>query len=126
MAVSQVNAGRKNQLSFEIAGSKASLAWDGENPNELWVGRRDRGNEIIIKDPSLLTGAARHHASYPGGHAEGFPDTFKQLYRAVYDYLAAGDFSAPKPYPTFADGHQEVVLCEKILASHRERRWLDV
>jgi predicted dehydrogenase len=126
MAVSQVNAGRKNQLSFEIAGSKASLAWDGENPNELWVGRRDRGNEIIIKDPSLLTGRAQRHASYPGGHAEGFPDTFKQLYRAVYDYLAAGDFNALKPYPTFADGHHEVVLCEKILASHRERRWLDV
>lgn len=126
MNVSQVCAGRKNQLWFEIAGSKSTIVWNGERPNELWIGHRDRPNETLIKDPSLLMGMAAQHADYPGGHAEGFPDTFKQLYRSIYNYLAAGDFSQPKPYPTFEDGHHEVVLSESILKSHQQRSWVDI
>lgn len=126
MNVSQVHAGRKNELTFEIAGSKAAIAWNGERPNELWIGHRDRPNERLLKDPSLLDESVLPYANYPGGHNEGFPDTFKQLYRAVYGYLDAGDFDQPKPFPTFEDGHHEVVLCEAILQSHRERRWIDV
>ncbi len=124
MSVSQVSAGRKNALTFEIAGSKSSLAWNSENPNELWIGHRDRPNEILIKDPSLMSENGRFFASQPGGHAEGFPDTFKQLYRAVYGYIERGDFSAPKPFPTFEDGHQEVLLCEAIARSNHERVWV--
>lgn len=123
--VSQVNAGRKNQLTFEIAGSKGSVAWDAERPNELWLGHRDRPNELLLKDPSLLNAAGRRYADYPGGHNEGFPDTFKQLYKAIYGYLDAGQFDAPRPFPTFEDGHHEVVLCDAILASHQQRRWVE-
>jgi predicted dehydrogenase len=126
MSVSQVNAGRKNQLTFEIAGSKGAIAWDSERPNELWLGHRERANESLLKDPSLLGDTARMYANYPGGHNEGFPDTFKQLYRAIYGYIQVGDFSKPKPFPTFEDGHHEVVLCDAILASHREHRWVDI
>lgn len=126
MNVSQVNAGRKNQLSFEISGSKGSIAWDSEQPNHLWLGYREKPNEIVIKDPALLSETARYYASYPGGHAEGFPDTFKQLYRAIYGYLAAGDFNKPKPFPTFEDGHYEVMLGDAILTSHKERRWIEI
>ncbi|HVO71754.1 MAG TPA: Gfo/Idh/MocA family oxidoreductase [Aggregatilineaceae bacterium] len=126
MMVSQVNAGRKNRLSFEIAGSKSALAWDSERPNELWIGHRERANEHVLRDPSLLAEGARAYTNYPGGHNEGFPDTFKQLYRAIYNYLEAGDFSKPRPFPTFEEGHDEVVLCEAILQSHRERRWVNV
>ncbi len=126
MNVSQVSAGRKNRLGFEIYGSKASLAWNSERPNELSLGYRDKANELILKDPALLHDAVLPYTNYPGGHTEGFPDTFKQLYRAIYGYLAASDFSAPKPYPTFQDGHDEVMLCEKILQSHQEQRWISV
>jgi len=126
MAVSQVTAGRKNQLSFEIAGSKGSLAWDGERPNELWLGRRDGPNQHLLKDPSLLGDLARGYTSYPGGHNEGFPDTFKQLYRAIYGYIQAGNFSAPRLFSTFEDGHEEVMLCDAILESHRQRRWVEI
>jgi len=126
MNVSQVSAGRKNRLTFEISGSKGALAWDSETPNQLWLGHRDKPNELLIKDPALMDASVAPYTDYPGGHTEGFPDTFKQLYRAVYDNIEAGDFNAPKPFPTFEDGHFEVLLCEKILQSHRERRWLDV
>ncbi len=124
--VSQVTAGRKNCLRYEIAGSERALAWCSEQPNELWIGHRDRPNESLLRDPSLLSDKARRFTNYPGGHNEGFPDTFKQCFRAFYDYIKAGDFSAPATFPTFADGHREIVLCEAILQSHREGRWVPV
>jgi predicted dehydrogenase len=124
--VSQTTAGRKNCLRFEIAGSQQSFAWNSEAPNELWIGHRDRPNEILIRDPALMSASARAIASYPGGHNEGFPDTFKQLFRSFYGYVAAGDFTAPPPFPTFADGHREVLLCEAVLRSAREGRWVEV
>ncbi len=124
--VSQVCAGRKNCLRFEIAGSAASLAWNSEHPNELWIGERDRPNELLLRDPALLQPSVRPYANYPGGHNEGFPDTFKQLFRAIYGYLDRGDFTAPRPFPTFADGHREIVLCQAILQSQRMRAWVNV
>jgi len=124
--VSQVNAGRKNCLRFEIAGSKKALAWNSEAPNELRIGHRDQPNESLVRDPALVGDAARQYITYPGGHNEGFPDTFKQLFRAFYGYIDAGDFSAPPTFPTFADGHREIVLCEAILNSHKQQAWVKV
>lgn len=124
--VSQVTAGRKNCIRVEIAGSRSSLAWDSEHPNEMWLGYRDRPNEVLMRDPALLNPNIRLFANYPGGHNEGFPDTFKQLFRAIYGYIEAGDWQAPRPFPTFADGHKEAILCEAILQSHREQRWVKV
>jgi predicted dehydrogenase len=121
-----VSAGHKNQMQWEINGTAASLGWQGENPNELWFGRRDGPNEIIAKDPSLMQADVRGVASYPGGHAEGYPDTFKQLFKAVYRYIAQGDYTAPAPFPTFDDGRTEIVLCDAIQRSARERRWVSV
>lgn len=124
--VSQVTAGRKNCLRWEIAGSRCALDWCSESPNELWIGHRDVPNELLIRDPALVGERARMAIHFPGGHNEGFPDTFKQCFRAFYGYLAAGDTSAPRPFPTFEDGHREVVLCEAILNSHREGAWVTV
>jgi len=126
LCVSQVTAGRKNCLRFEIAGSKQALAWNSEQPNELWIGRREVANELLLRDPSLIGEAARSAVSYPGGHNEGYGDTFKQCFRAFYGYIAAGDFTAPPPFATFADGHREIVLCEAILRSAREGGWVNL
>jgi predicted dehydrogenase len=124
--VSQVTAGRKNCIRYEIAGSNSALAWNSESPNELWIGRRDKPNEMLIRDPALVGQLARGFLNYPGGHNEGFPDTFKQCFRAFYSYIAAGDFAAEPLFPTFAQGHREVVLCEAILQSHRQQSWVSV
>lgn len=124
--VSQVTAGRKNCLRYELAGEKAALAWISENPEVLWIGRRSGPNELLMRDPSLLSPPARAAVGVPGGHAEGYPDTFKQHFRAFYGYVQRGDFSAPPPFATFEDGHREVVLCEAVLESHRKGGWVDV
>ena len=126
LTVSQVSAGRKNRLWFEIDGSEGSLAWDQEQPNVLWMGGRKEANRYLIKDPSLMSPEARGYAAYPAGHAEGYPDTFLQLFRDLYGYIAAGDFKAPRPFPTFESGHYEVQLCELIGLSSKERRWVEV
>jgi predicted dehydrogenase len=126
LSVSQVSSGRKNRLFFEISGSDSSLVWNSERPNELWIGHRSQPNQLLMKDPSLLAPEAVATASYPGGHNEGFPDTFKQLYKKVYDYILAGDFNAEPDFPTFADGHYEQVLCEAIERSAKEGKWVDV
>jgi predicted dehydrogenase len=126
VTVAQVCSGRKNRIFFEINGSKSSLVWDGERPNELWIGNRTAANQVLMKDPSLLTPEARETAAYPGGHNEGFPDTFKQLYKKIYNYIFAGDFSQKPDFPTFADGHYEMVLCEAIERSAKENTWIKI
>lgn len=126
LTVGQVCSGRKNRLYFEINASKSSLAWDSERPNELWVGHRTQPNQIIMKDPALLSPEARAVTSYPGGHNEGFPDTFKQLYNKVYNYILAGDYTKTPDFPTFADGHYEMQLCEAIERSAKEKVWTKV
>lgn len=123
--VSQVSAGRKNCLRFEVAGGKGSLAWNSERPNELWLGHRDKPNELLLRDPALLRPPANRYAATPGGHNEGFVDTFKQLFRAIYEYIEGGDRET-RPFASFADGHREAALCEAILQSQRSEQWANV
>jgi len=122
--VSQISAGRKTRLWFEVDGSEGSLAWNSEDPNTLWIGRRREPNQEMIKDPSLMSPEARGYAAYPGGHAEGYPDTFVQLFKDFYVYLEAREFSRPRTFPTFETGYDEMRLCEAIAQSARERRWV--
>ena len=126
MTVSQVSAGRRARLWFEIDGTEGSLAWNSEEPGTLWIGRRNRANEELPKDPALLSPQARRYASYPGGHAEGYPDTFVQLFRDFYEYIEAGDLKAARTFPTFETGNEEMVLCEAIEQSSRSRAWVAV
>lgn len=124
--VSQTTAGRKNCLRYEIAGAQSALYWNSENPNNMWLGYRDKPNEQLMRDPGLLSETVRPFANYPGGHNEGFPDTFKQCFRAFYSYIEKGDIRATPPFPTFAEGHHEIVLCEAILKSHRGKSWVEI
>jgi predicted dehydrogenase len=123
MTVSQVSAGHKASLTFEIDGSEGSLAWNSESPNQLWMGHRNQANQELLKDPSLMMPVARGYAAYPGGHIEGYPDTFVQLFKDFYAYIEEGGGSPPT-FPTFQTGHDELMLCEAIAQSARERRWV--
>ena len=125
VTVSQVSAGRKNRLSLEIAGSKQTFSWCSETPNELWIGKRDGANEILLRDPSLVDASSRSLISFPGGHNEGFPDTSKQMFKEVYQEIRFGRSSSPE-YPTFKTGLRELVLCEKIIESNRRQVWVEV
>jgi predicted dehydrogenase len=124
--VSQVTAGRKNCLRWEIAGSKQALSWDSEQPNEMWIGHRDQPNQLLSRDPALMHRRAAEFASYPAGHNEGFPDSFKQLFTDFYRAIEDQSFQTRPSFPSFADGHREILLCEAILKSAQEDRWVQV
>ena len=126
LTVSQVSAGRRNRCSFEVDGARASLAWDSERPEELWIGHRERPNELLLRDATLMTPAAAAATSLPGGHAEGFADTFRELYRAVYRAVEAGGPPPQPDYPTFADGHDEALIADAVAASARTGQWATV
>ena len=126
LTLSQASPGRKNYLWWEIDGSQASLHWEQENPNELWVGHRMRPNEVILKDPALMQPGAREYAAFPGGHAEGYPDTFTRLQCDFYRYIQEQDFSRPPLFPSITDGHRALVYCEAILKSYRENCWVNL
>jgi predicted dehydrogenase len=126
VAVSQISPGRKNSLQWEIDGSTAAAAWDSETPDHLWLGRRDEPNEILLRNPALMGPAGRAAAALPGGHVEGFADTFGALFRAIYADVADGRPSPNPPYATFADGHDEMLVNDAIAESARLERWVDV
>jgi predicted dehydrogenase len=126
--VSQVTPGKRNGLTFEIDAGAVSLAWDQEHPNALRIGRRDRANEVLVRDPALLSPAAAALAHYPGGHEEGWPDGLKNLfldfYAAVEEHSSGG--RRESSVATFADAHRITRAVEAILESNREGRWADV
>ena len=117
VSVSQISAGRKNSLQWEIDGSTSAAAWDSETPDHLWLGHRDRPNETLLRNPALMGPAGRAAAALPGGHVEGFGDTFGALFRAIYADVLAGGPSERPPYATFADGHDEMLVNDAIAAS---------
>ncbi len=124
--VTQVSAGHKNRLTYDIATSDAAYEFNSERPNELMIGRRGAPSEFLLKDPALLTGLPAPYVNYPGGHNEGFPDTFKQCFRSFYDAILAGDAENPAEslYASFEDGLRELVICDAIIQSHAEQRWV--
>jgi predicted dehydrogenase len=126
VAVSQVSAGRKNSLQWEVDGSSGAAWWDSETPDHLYLGHRGRPNEILQRGAELMNPTGVAATSLPGGHVEGFGDTFHALFREVYSAVLVGQPPKDPVYATFADGHHEMVVGDAIAQSAREGRWVDV
>jgi predicted dehydrogenase len=126
MAVSQISAGRKNSLQYEVDGSNSAVAWDSEQPDSLWIGHRGRPNELLQRDFALLNEQGRSAEALPGGHVEGFFDTFAAAFRAVYADISTGQMREDPPYATFVDGHEEMLVGEAVALSARESRWVQM
>jgi predicted dehydrogenase len=126
VAISQLSPGRKNGLAYQIDGSSSAVAWDSEQPDSLWIGHRDRPNELLLRNPALMNAAGAAASRLPGGHVEGFADTFGAVFTAIYDDVVAGAPSASPRYATFAAGHEEMRIGDAILASSHSGRWTQV
>lgn len=124
-SVSQVAAGWKCSLAVGIYGSEGSVRWDMQDPNILHIGRRDTPNEARQRcAPGFMEDVA-NFTDYPGGHAEGFPDSHKMHYRAIYEHIASGK-KTPLIFATAQDGHDEVRICEAILKSNAGQKWVTI
>ena len=126
VAISQLSPGRKNSLVYEIDGASSAVAWDSEQPDHLWIGHRDRPNELLLRNPALMNAAGSAAARLPGGHVEGFADTFGAVFAAVYADVMAGAPSRSPAYATFADGHEEMLVGDAVLESSRTGTWVQV
>src|SRR5918993_2074178 len=126
VSISQLSPGRKNSLVYQIDGSSSAVAWDSEQPEQLWIGHRDQPNELLLRNPALMNEAGRTAARLPGGHVEGFADTFGAVFSAVYTDIAAGGPSPEPRYATFAAGHEGMLILGAVLASARTGAWAPV
>ena len=126
MSTSQINMGRKNSLQWDIAGAKASAAWDSETPDHLFIGHRDGPNQTLMRDFTLMNPTGVAAATLPPGHVEGFADSFCNFFRAVYADVAAGGRQPNSTWATFEDGHYEMQFCDAVVISAREQRWVDL
>jgi predicted dehydrogenase len=125
-SVSQVSAGRKNRLSFEINGSEKSVAWDQEVPQQLWIGHRAQANQTLSDDPGLMNRDAADSAHFPGGHIEGWPDAFKNMMAQFYRAVQTGVMPKKPLFATFHDGANVMYIIDAIVKSHQQQRWVSV
>jgi predicted dehydrogenase len=119
--ISQVSAGRKNHIVFELEGTKKAIWWDHERPNELMTGNRNVPNQLMFKDAVQMDDDIKDYAHYPAGHNEGYPTCVKNFCRNVYRHIA--DRSRKIDFATFADGHNADVIVEAVMKSHKTQRW---
>ncbi len=123
VVISQVSAGRKNRLWIEIDGSEEALAFDQEQPELLWAGRRP-SETIVRRDPESLSPAAARYATLPGGHPQGYADCFDAFVADFYEAVETG--TPPDGLPLFADGLRSNRITEAVLASAASGEWVDV
>lgn len=126
MSTSQVSHGRRGLLCWDISGSKASAAWSAEHPEDLWIGHREAPNQVLLRDPSLMNPTGAAAAFMPGGHPEGFADTWAAFFTQVYRDIARGGRGKDSTWATFDDGHYEMRFCDAVLASAASGTWVNV
>lgn len=126
--VSQVSAGRKNRLSFELNGSESSAYWNQEEPEKIWIGHRNSPNQVLLADPGLFNPEALSSIHHPGGHNEGWPDALKNGMKNFYTFIKEGkSLEKDKPnFATFEDGHLSMCITDAILESNKEQKWVKV
>jgi predicted dehydrogenase len=123
VVVSQVSAGRKNRLWFEVSGTKQALGFDQEQPESLWVGTRD-GSIAVPRDFDTLAPEAARYVTLPGGHPQGFHDCFEAFVAETYSAIVDGNL--PEGLPLLEDGRRAVQITEAVLESSRSRSWTEV
>jgi predicted dehydrogenase len=123
VVISQISPGRKNRLWLELDGAEEALAFDQEEPEVLWAGRREAAT-LVRRDPQYLSAPAARLASLPAGHPQGYGDCFDAFVQDFYDLVRGG--AKPDGLPVFADGLRAARITDAVLVSARASRWVDV
>lgn len=120
--ISQVSAGRKNRLWFELDGTKGSAVFDQENPETIWLGAENEARIIHRGTGSVSSDQARLNR-VPAGHPQGYPDAFAAF---VADTYSAVSGATPDGLPTFSDGLRASRLIDATLKSAADDCWTAV
>jgi predicted dehydrogenase len=123
----QACIGRKSDTEFQIYGSRLSYAWNHRRSTDLWIGRRDGANEVLIENANLMDPAVAGYATLPAGHPLGYYDAVTHLIRDFYDAVHTGKENPDKPpRPTFRTGWHEMRILAAVIESRRSRGWVKV
>ncbi len=125
LTLSEVSAGKRWDFFLEVSGLKGSIAWDLSQADKLWVGFRDKPNQILLRDPALFKPKARGSIGAAPGQIEGYSDTFKKHFSRIYEYiLEEKHLDKIKPdFPTFRVGHNIQSIVEAIVNSAKQGKW---
>jgi predicted dehydrogenase len=127
VVISQVSAGRKNRLWFEVDGTRGSAAFDQEQPESAWFGN-ERGAQIVVRDPALGVPDQRRLALVPAGHPQGYLDAFAAFVADTYAAVRSGSDPAgwPEGLPTFADGARSARIIDAVIGSAADGTWREI
>ena len=120
LTVSQVSAGRHNRLWFEIDGARASVAFNQEDAERLWIGLPEQREEVFVRGPGAGSAEQRRLSLLPAGHAQGYGHCFEAF---VADTYRAIEGEQPEGLPTFEDGVRSAQIVDRVIASARTRAW---
>ncbi|WP_369980384.1 Gfo/Idh/MocA family protein [Xanthomonas bundabergensis] len=123
LTVSQVSAGRRNRLWFEIDGARASVAFDQEDAERLWIGLPDQREETFVRGPGAGSAEQRRLSVLPAGHAQGYGNCFEAF---VADTYRAIQGERPEGLPTFDDGVRSALIVDRVITSARTRGWTSI
>lgn len=123
LTVSQVSAGRHNRLWFEIDGARASVAFNQEDAERLWIGLPDQREEVFVRGPGAGSAEQRRLSVLPAGHAQGYAQCFEAF---VADTYRAIEGEQPQGLPTFEDGVRSALIVDRVIASARTRAWTTI
>ncbi|HEY0334301.1 MAG TPA: Gfo/Idh/MocA family oxidoreductase [Stenotrophomonas sp.] len=123
LTVSQVSAGRRNRLWFEIDGAKASVAFNQEDSERLWIGLPDQREQIFVRGPGAGSAEQRRLSVLPAGHAQGYGDCFEAFVADTYRAIAG---ERPEGLPTFDDGLRSALIVDRVITSARSRAWTPI
>jgi len=126
--VSEVSAGRKCYFNFEIDGTKASMYWNQETCDWMWIGYRDKYNQQVMRNPNLMAKETREYTTLAAGHPEGWNDAERNNIYSFYKYILDGKKLGkdPSDFATFKEAHYIIKLTEAILESNKTKRWVKV
>jgi predicted dehydrogenase len=122
VVISQVSPGRKNRLWFSFDGAEASLSFDQENPDSLWIGGRAY-NQILMRGTEAMSEAAARYSVLPAGHPQGYQDCFNAFVADTYAAIAGAQ---PDGLPMFVDGLRATVLTQAVVESAANGNWVEV
>jgi predicted dehydrogenase len=124
----QAAAGRKVDIELQVFGSKESYAWSHVHPNALWIGHREKANELFYESSILQTEETRKYATLPTGHPLGYHDAVFNLFRDYYEAAAAKREGKPYKgtFPDFRTGHEMMCIIDAAVESDRSGKWIKV
>jgi predicted dehydrogenase len=124
LTASQISHGRENDLFIEIDGTKGSLQWRQEDPNQMMVRRNGQPHAVYTRNPNapFINESGKAACRLPAGHPEAFFEAFANVYRAAYDNMilrAAGQKFEPTAtiYPNINDGVEGMYFIQQSVAS---------